>query len=290
MQPRNTGPFAYSPITRRAPLRWPNGARLALWVIPNIEFFHLDRPVPFGTGAVPDVLNWSLRDYGARVAIFRLMDVLERHRIRATVALNSEVCDHYPAIIEEGRARRWEFMSHGETNSRYVDAMDHQAERDYIGRSFERIARATGSRPRGWLSPGVRMTWNTLDILAQLGCDYFCDYVNDDQPYFLETPTRKLVSIPYSSEINDLPAFLRYNRTAEEFGAMIRRQFEVLYAEGAASPRVMAIALHPFIIGVPHRIGALDAALGDIVRREGVWLATGSEIVASYLTQRSGSG
>ncbi|MBM3504450.1 MAG: polysaccharide deacetylase [Alphaproteobacteria bacterium] len=282
MKPQRTGPFPYSPMIRRPVLRWPDGARLALWVVPNVEFFHLDQPVPFGAGGVPDVLGWSLRDYGARVAVFRLMDVLERHRIRATVALNSEVCDAYPAIVEEGLQRGWEFMAHGQTNSIYVDGMDQETERRYIASALDRIAAATKRRPRGWLSPGVRITWNTLDILAELGCDYFCDYVNDDQPYRMTASGRAVMSIPYSSEINDLPAFLRYNRTAEEFAAMIRRQFDVLYAEGATSGRVMAIALHPFVIGVPHRIGALDAALGYICRHPGVWRATGSEIVDAY--------
>ena len=283
MKPQRSGPFPYIPVTERKKLTWPGGAQVALWVVPNIEFFPLDEPVPFSIGTVPDVLGWSVRDYGARVGIFRLMDVLSKHGIRGTVALNSEVCDAYPQIIDEALKRDWEFMGHGESNARYVDAMVPEAERAAILGTFDRIERASGTRPKGWLSPGVRMTWHTLDILAEAGCQYFCDFVNDDVPYLMDVDGARMVSIPYSSEINDLPAFLRNNRTAEEFGTMIRRQFDVLYREGADSGRVMAICLHPFLIGVPHRIGALIEALDYICGHDKVWLATGSEIVEHYL-------
>ena len=127
------------------------------------------------------------------------------------------------------------------------------------------------------------MSWNTLDILAEAGCDYFCDFVNDDQPYLMDIGGKQMVSIPYSSEINDLPAFLRNGRSAEQFETQIRRQFDVLYREGAQSGRVMAISVHPFLIGVPHRIGALDSALEYICGHDAVWRTTGSEIVDHYL-------
>ncbi len=154
--------------------------------------------------------------------------------------------------------------------------------RRVIFSTFDRIEKYTGTRLRGWLSPGVRMTWHTLDFFAEAGCDYFCDFINDDQPYLMDAGGKGMVSIPYSSEINDLSAFLQYNRTAEEFETMIRRQFDVLYREGEESGRVMAICLHPFLIGVPHRIDALDSALEYICGHEGLWRATGSEIVDHY--------
>lgn len=283
MEPSRYGPFAYTPITRRPKIKWPNGARLALWVAPNIEFFPLNEAIPMSYGGVPDVLGWSVRDYGARVGVFRVMDVLSRHGIRGTVCLNSEVCDEYPQIVEDAMKLDWEFMGHGESNARYVDSMPPEEERRAIFSTFDRIEGFTGKRPRGWLSPGVRMTWNTLDFLVEAGCEYFCDFVNDDQPYLMDIGGKQMVSIPYSSEINDLPAFLRENRTAEEFETKIKRQFDVLYREGAESGRVMAISLHPFLIGVPHRIGALDSALEYICSHDDVWLATGSEIMDHYL-------
>ncbi len=182
MEPTRYGPFPYTPIIDRPKITWPNGAQLALWVTPNIEFFPLNEPVPMSIGAMPDVLGWSVRDYGGRVGVFRIMEVLSRHGIRATVCLNSEVCEAYPKIMEEAMKLDWEFMGHGESNSRYVDSMSPEDERKAILASFDTIESFTGTRPRGWLSPGVRMTWHTLDYLVEAGCDYFCDFVNDDQP------------------------------------------------------------------------------------------------------------
>ena len=289
MEPSRSGPFPYVPINRRKKLVWPGGARLALWVIPNIEIFPLDEPVPGGTGMAPDIINWAPRDYGARVGVFRIMEVLERHGVRGTVALNSEVCDDHPEIVEDARALGWEFMGHNESNSRYLHHMEPEAERDTVKRVFDRIEAATGSRPRGWLSSGLQESWHTLDYLIDNGADYVADWINDDQPYRMDVDGRQICSIPYSGEINDLPAMIRMGRTAEEFETMIKRQFDVLYREGAESGRVMAICLHPFVIGMPHRIGALEGGLDYICAHEGVWRATGSEIVDHYLSTDPGS-
>ena len=283
MEPRRYGPFRYTSVLKRPPVAWPGGARVALWIAPNIEFFPLNEPVPFGIGINPDVLAWSQRDYGGRVGTFRVMKVLARHGIRATVALNADVCDAYPDIIEEAQKLDWEFMGHGETNSHMVDQLDAAERRRANLATFDRIEAATGKRPRGWLSPGVRMTWDTPDLLLEAGCEYYCDFVNDDQPYLMDIGGKRLVNVPYSSEMNDLPAFLRANRTAEEFATMIKRQFDVLYREGAESGRVMCIALHPFLIGVPHRIDALDDALAYICGHDRVWKTTASEIMDAYL-------
>ena len=153
MKPARYGPFPYSPITRRPPLKWPNGAHVALWVIPNIEFFALDEKVPAGSGGtgapVPDVPTWSSRDYGNRVGVFRLMEVLERHGIRATVALNSELCAEHPEIIEEGNKLRWEWMGHGTTNSILLPTLSEAQERPLIKEVVATIAKGTGKAPRG---------------------------------------------------------------------------------------------------------------------------------------------
>ncbi|HZV49001.1 MAG TPA: polysaccharide deacetylase family protein [Candidatus Dormibacteraeota bacterium] len=269
------GPFPYSPIVRRPRLRWPGGARLAVWVIPNVEFFPLER--------LPDVMQWSVRDYGNRVGVFRLMQVLDRYRVRATVALNSDVCIHHPEIVEEGRARGWEFMGHNRTNAQRLTELESEEERRLIAEVMATIERATGERPRGWLSSGLQETPATLGHLVDAGCRYVCDWTNDDQPYAMTLDDgRSILSIPYTVELNDKPAFERHHRSALEFQEMICRQFDVLYREGEDSGRVMAIALHPYLIGVPHRIGALDAALEYVCRHDGVWLATGTEIADHF--------
>ena len=286
MEPRRYGPFAYTPINRRPKIAWPDGNHLALWVIPNIETFPLNEPVPGGTGVTPDVINWAPRDYGARVGVFRIMETLEKHGIRGTVALNSEVCDDYPPIIEDAVALNWEFMGHNQSNSRYLNTMDDGPGREVVTATLDRIEAATGARPKGWLSSGLQENWTTLDALIDGGIKYIADWINDDQPYVMKLDNGEICSIPYSGEINDLPQCLRMGRTAEEFGDMIRRQFDTLYRESVeqGSGRVMAICLHPFIIGMAHRIGALDDALSYIDGHDGVWKATGSEIIEHYLT------
>jgi allantoinase len=289
MKPAPYGPFPYSPIIKRPRLEWPNGARVALWVIPNIEFFSLEDRIPGAGGSDgPDIPNWSLRDYGNRIGVFRLMKVLDRHGIRATVALNSNLCAVHPEIMQEGDKRGWEWMGHNETNSVRLNEVPSEEEERIIKSTFATIEQATGTRPSGWLGTGLQETWHTLDHLADQGCEYVCDWVNDDQPYTMTLEGgRRIVSMPYSYEINDKPAFEKKMVSADGFGDMIRRQFDVLYQEGAESGRVMAICLHPYIIGQPHRIGALDAALEYICGHKDVWLATGREITRHFVAQEA---
>lgn len=283
------GRFDYSPLIDRKPLKLPNGARVALWVIPNVEHFHFDKPsTSLGAATiscVPDVLNYGWRDYGARVGIWRLMEVLARNNVRASVTLNSDVCDHYPRIIEEGLKLDWDWLGHGPNNSTLLNRQPIEEERQIIRSVLSRIAEATGRRPKGWLGPALTESFNTLDILAEEGVEFVADWCNDDQPYRMKTKSGAMYSIPYSLEINDIPAFLDYKMTGDEFYRMILDQFECLYEEGAQSGRVMSICLHPFIMGHPHRIKYLDRALAKITAQDGVWVATGTEIIDWYKSQ-----
>lgn len=285
MQPGRSGPFPYSPIIHRPKLEWPNGKRLAFWVIPNIETFALNEKMPDGPN-IPNVFSWAKREYGNRVGVFRIMKVLERYGIRATVALNSEVCDAAPAVIEEGQRLGWEWMGHGESNTRRLsETKSIEEERALIKRTLDRIETATGKRPKGWLGPGLQESWNTVDLLSEAGIDYIGDWTIDDQPYVLETSPKTLVSIPYGHDMGDKTAeHLAY--PPEVFTKMMTDTFDVLYREGADSGRVMPLSLHPYITGVPHRIDSLDRGLEYICRHEDVWFATGSEIVAHYKSAR----
>ena len=291
MKPSRYGPFPYSPITARPRYALPGGARIAVWVIPNIEFFGLDDPMPGNQNEriprqhakIPMVRNWAQREYGNRVGIWRVMDVLDNYGVRGTVALNSDICEFQPQIIEATMKRSWELMGHNQTNAIRLNEMPAEQEVQSIAETLERIERATGKRPTGWLSSGLSETWNTLDYLVDAGVQYIADWTCDDQPFLMDIGGRRLVSIPYSFELNDAP-MIYYNKVStDEFEQMIKRQFDVLYREGAESGRVMAICLHPFIIGVPHRIGALDNALKYISSHPHVWFATGQEIVDHYL-------
>lgn len=307
MTPNRTGPFRYIPIHKRPKLAWPNGARVALWVNPNVEFFGLDDVMPGNVNErvareharIPNVRNWSLRDYGNRVGVWRLMEVLTRYGIRASAALNSEVCIRHPEVIEEMMRLNWELIGHGQTNALRLTEMAPEGERAAIMDTLDTIERVSGQRPVGWLGPGLAETWNTLDYLAEGGIRYVCDWVNDEQPYTMQTGKPSagtmqagtppavaglapMVALPYSVQTNDVPAYFDMKVSVPEFEAMLKRQFDVLYRDSEHSGRVMAIAIHPFVTGQPHRVVALERALDYICGHGGVWLATGREIVQHY--------
>ena len=265
--------FPYRAIVDHPPFAWPGGARVAVWVIPNIEHFHIE----LGPGA-PDIRNHSRRDYGNRVGIWRIMDVLGRHGVRGTVALNGEVGRFYPRIMEECVRLRWELMGHGLTNSVLLTGMSEAQEAAVISETREVIT-GYGQAMRGWLGPGLTETWNTLDLLRKHAVEYICDWVNDDLPYRMNNG---LYSIPYSIELNDMPLFNVPSISINDFHRRICDAFDVLYEEAQPTPRVMAIALHPFLIGSPHRIRYLDRALEHIAKHDKVWFATGSEIIDAY--------
>ncbi len=270
--------FPYSAIVDRRRVDWPNGAHVALWVVPNVEHFHIE----IGAEA-PDVRNYSRRDYGNRVGVWRLMETLEKHGIRGTVALNGEIAEHYPRIMQGMKDLNWELMGHGLTNSSRLTGLEPDAERKVIAGTKAAIEGA-GLKMRGWLGPGLTETWATLDLLKEAGVDYVADWVNDDLPYRMNNG---LISIPYSIEINDMPLFNEPSVTAEHFHDRICDTFDVLYQEGTRLPRVMCIALHPFLIGAPHRIRWLDRALAHICSHDRVWRATGAEIIDAWKKMES---
>jgi len=272
--------YDYSPIIKREKLKWPNGARVALWVCPNIEYFYIDKPLRggFGTSHLPDVTGYALRDYGSRIGIFRLMEVLDKRGIRASVLLNADVCKRQPEIIEEGNKRKWEWLGHGLTNNLALNDYPPEDEQRIIREVTETITLSTGKKPKGWLGPGLIETFNTPDLLAAEGYEYVCDWGCDDQPIPMRVKGGRMISVPYEQGINDINIFLRRNHTPEEYLRMVCDQFDTLYEEGATSGRVMGIPLHPFIIGFPFRIRYLDKALEHICSHKAVWRATGWEI------------
>ncbi|OLN21801.1 polysaccharide deacetylase [Domibacillus antri] len=285
----NHNRFDFSPIVTRKPVKLPDGARVALWVIPNLEHFHFDQPstsIYGGTaGLKPDILNYSWRDYGVRVGVWRMIEIMKKYNIRGTAALNSEVCAGYPEIIEAGQELGWEWMGHGSTNSRLITNMDEAEEHRLIKDVLDTIQASTGTRPKGWLSPALTETVHTPDLLREEGIEYLADWVNDDQPYAMKVRNGdSLYSIPYSIEINDITSFLSFGHTPEQFYQMIIDQFDVLYAEGETNARVMSICLHPFLIGHPFRSKYLEKAFSYITAHEGVWLATGNEIITHFKT------
>jgi allantoinase len=276
----------YSPIIDREPLFLPDGARLAVWVIINVEDWDFNAPMartiipyPQGKGVIPDVANYSWFDYGTRVGFWRLKEVLDRRGIRATLSLNATVCEAYPRIVEESQKSGWEFLAHSFTQR--VMSLE-EDERDVVRRTMALIEKTTGQIPRGWMGPGLSETFDTPDILAEEGIEYVADWVNDDQPYPLKVKSGTLISIPYTLEINDITIHVIQQHRSPELFERARDQFDTLYREGANTARVMAIAVHPYVSGAPHRIKYFDQIFDYIQGHEGVLFMTGSELLDWY--------
>jgi len=231
------------------------------------------------------VRNWALRDYGNRVGIFRFLELLPRHGIRGTVALNSDICDYHPQIIEAAVKAGWEFIGHCQTNAMRTNELEGDQERNMVRATLERIGKATGKKPVGWLGAGLAETWNTLEYLVDEGVRYVADWTCDDLPFRMDVSGRSIMSIPYSLQVNDATQFYNQKSNHEDFEKIIKAQFDCLYRESERTPRVMAIALHPFISGAPFWYDALDRALAYVSTKPGVWLATGSQIVDHYVSQ-----
>jgi peptidoglycan/xylan/chitin deacetylase (PgdA/CDA1 family) len=276
--------FDYSPITERPPIHWPGGAKVAVYVGLNVEHFLVGRPStsiwPGTADLVPDALNHGWRDYGPRVGIWRTIESMDRHGVRPSVLLNSAVAEHNPQIIKAGLDRDWAWLAHGKTNSILQAGMTRDEERRFLGEVVGTIADATGRRPQGWMGPGLTETFNTPALLAELGLSYVLDWTNDDQPYRLKVPG--MISVPYSVELNDLLLFGK-GFTGPEFLQAVKDQYEQLRADSGTSGRVMALALHPFVIGQPYRHKYLDQALEFLAAQPDAWLTTSDDIAAHYL-------
>jgi peptidoglycan/xylan/chitin deacetylase (PgdA/CDA1 family) len=279
--------YDYSPIIERPRLELPNGARLAFWVGLNVEHYLVDKPATSifsGTAMLqPDPLNYGWRDYGPRVGIWRMMDVLDKYRMRASVLLNADVCQSYPQIISEGNKRGWVWLAHGKNNSIFEAGMSLEEERAYLTEVVRSIEQGTGKRPKGWLGPALTETFNTPEILAELGLTYLLDWCNDDQPYPLKVKAGRMISVPYSIEMNDITLFVSKSLSGPDFAQQVMDQFDVLYDEGARSGRVMCLALHPFVVNQPFRHKYLDKVLEYIAGHDQVWLTTSDEIADWYL-------
>jgi peptidoglycan/xylan/chitin deacetylase (PgdA/CDA1 family) len=279
--------FDYSAWPDRPTGRWPNGARTALWIAPNIEHYeylpeHIRVRNPWPRMPHPDVLGYGLRDYGNRVGVWRMMELFDKLRVRCTVSLSMSVLDLYPRIADAMLERRWELMSHGLYNTRYHWGLSESEEREAIEACQAIHRRVVGSGLKGWFSPAGSNTLATPDLVAEAGIQYLCDLFHDDQPTPLKVRGgQALWSLPYSIEVNDFVAWRR-GQEAAAFAQMIRDHFDTLYAEGETRCNVMNIALHPFIMGQPHRIGHLADALEYVLSHDDVWCATGSEIVDAF--------
>jgi peptidoglycan/xylan/chitin deacetylase (PgdA/CDA1 family) len=286
-QQAEPGRYWFNPWRDRPKITWPGGKRLAFWVAPNVEFYELNPPRGPARASwfrpEPDVLHYGIRDYGNRVGFWRMAGMFDELGVTASISLNVAVLDHFPEIGRAMADRGWELFSHGVYNTRYHYGMSADQERALIRDVAATIHRVSGQRLSGWLSPALTNTPDTLDILAEEGVEYTLDLFHDDQPQPVRVRNGRLVSLPYSLQVNDWTGLHTGAASPRQYARMIREQFLRLYAEGAASGTVMALPLHPWMIGYPHRADPLAEVIAFILGHEGVWHATGREITAHYL-------
>ncbi len=283
--------IAYSASVDRAPLKLPGDARVAVWIIVNVEEWAIERamprmvlPQPMGQPLLPDVPNWAWHEYGMRVGYWRILAALQRAGIKATLAINGHVCESYPRVAEAAQSADWEFMGHGFVQGP-MHKLDNQEEA--IRQTVAAIQKFTGAAPRGWESPGLTETHETLDLLKQAGIEYVADWVLDDQPVEIETAHGPMLSVPYTVELNDIAISLIQNHPSEMLLQRGKDQFDRLRAEGEDNARVMAISVHPYITGVPHRIRYFEELLGYIQEQGGAHFMTGEQIADWFVEQRA---
>ena len=288
LPPRDRLP--YSAIIDRPRLPLPDGGRIAVWTIVNVEEWSIDHPMPRvvlspprGEPLVPDLPNWAWHEYGMRVGFWRIMEAIKATGNRATLAINGAVCKTYPRIVEAAREANWEFMGHG-----FLQGPMHKVDdqRQAIRDTIEAIRSATGKAPRGWESPGLTETFETPDLLAEEGIEYVADWVLDDEPVELKTTAGPLISVPYTVELNDIPIMALQQHRSDYLLQRGIDHFDRLYAEGAEHTRVMAISVHPFLTGAPHRIRYLEELYAYISSKPDVCMMTGEEVLDWYLSVR----
>ena len=283
MNKKNNG-YEYRPIIK-SKFELPEGYRIAVWVVINMEYFEYGIPYPADSDKhVPNVMTHSWREYGSRVGIWRLLKIMDDHEIKPVVALNSAICDHMPEVIDAFVERDLEIIGHGITNSQRLGGLSVEEEQSVIKGCKDRIKAATGDSPRGWLGPGLSENFSTIDTLIKQKFDYVCDWCNDDLQYLFNTNKGKIVSIPYSGEINDVSLFTKKNLTGKQFQETIMDQFEVLYEE---RNRLMPIAIHPHITGQAFRAKYFEEIISRIKGMEEVWWPGCGEMCDYYKNTES---
>jgi peptidoglycan/xylan/chitin deacetylase (PgdA/CDA1 family) len=291
--------YDFVPIAHRKPLIWPNGKRLAVILTTNLEYWDQvrDSPKPYYPGGpgivggelpgnVYDNPNWTWREYGQRVGVWRMFDVFDAEGVPSSCTMNAKMALERAPVIDAALERGWEILPHNYVQSDLLTdfAHDEAAERDVIRRTLDIYAKACGRPAKGWLSSSLRSTLNTVDLLAEEGLIFTTDLLNDDQPYLIRTRSGKpMVSVSYTSEVNDFTVFLRQGQTAEGALSVFKEQFDWLYGESATSGRFMNIGLHPHVIGQPFRIRALRDFIRYAKGFDDVWFATREEIAEWYL-------
>ncbi|MBN9051003.1 MAG: polysaccharide deacetylase family protein [Rhizobiales bacterium] len=291
---KHHGRYHYSAITRRPHFAWPGNKQLAVYIGLNLEHFAFGE----GLGAElapggphPDVLNFSWRDYGNRVGVWRLIDLFDELSLPVSVLVNSSIYHYCPEVMDAFRERGCEIVGHGRTNSERQGQLSEAEERDLIKESTDTIIQAEGKRPTGWLGPWISQSPLTPDLLAEAGYEYLLDWCMDDQPIWFATRNgKRILSVPYPQELNDIPSIAGRKDSADQFADMIIDNFEEMLLQSRKQSLVMGIALHPYLVGQPYRMRHLRRALQAIVaRRDDIWITTAGEIARHVRTLPEGT-
>ena len=285
------GLYDFARYRDRGPLAWLGGRQVAVWVSPNLEYYEIDPPPnPYRkswTRPHPDVVGYAYRDHANRVGHWRMADAMTRHGFPGSVSLSVALCRHHPEVVADANARGWEFFSHGIYNTRYSYGMDERQERAIIEDSIRTVRNVTGQTVRGWLAPALTHTPRTLDLLAEYGLSYTCDLYHDDQPQRVDTASGRLISMPYSLEVNDHYGFFVYNMSPRDYARTLIRQYERLADKGErGGGTVMCIPLHSYLIGQPHRIAAFEGVLRHIAADGRAWITTAGAIADAWWDQQ----
>ena len=282
--------YDWSMLVDRPPVEWPDGCRLALWVNVGLQYFPLNQegkpfPPPGGlTTTYPDLRHYTLREYGNRVGIFRFLDAFDRYNIRATFAVNARLAERYPYLINRLTERGDELICHGwHMDTPHYGGMDSTSEAEIIRKSLGVLRSATGQPIEGWISPGRSQSENTPDILFDNGVKYIGDWVNDELPYRFRARGGELIAMPLPTELEDRFVLMHNLHSEAEYADQIKDAFDYLYAESESQGgRMLALAIHPWMLGQPHRIGKLEEILSHITSHEGVWSAPAGDIARAW--------
>lgn len=286
--------YSYSPIVQRPDFSWPEGKRLAFYVALNVEHFIFGGSghFPVAAGHAPDHKNYAWREYGVRVGIWRILDLLDELKLPAAHLVNSECFDRYPQIFDRIRGRGDEIVGHGRTNSERQGILLEDDERQLVLEATNALARAQGKPPQGWMGPWISESNVTVDILKEAGYSYCMDWPCDDQPVWLSTRSGPILSVPYPIELNDAPSQLNRQDSPALFAEMVIDQFEEMLEQSRANPLVMGVSLHTFIMGQPFRMRHLRRALQHIARHAEagrVWFTTPGEIARHAMALPEGT-
>ena len=283
--------FPFRILPRMAPVTWPGKKGVALWVAVHMGHFPMDMPdKPFkATGGMerpyPSYWDYTQRDYGNRIGIYRLMKALDQRGLRATALMNAALATRYPALMKEIAASKWEVAAAGVDMGRlHHGGLPEAEERALVKQAVATLRGVFGKSVRGWHSPAHSQSMRTLDLVAEAGLDYVTDWINDDMPYGVTTSGGPLTAMPLDWDMSDQRLLFQQHMATEDFTDQVKRAFATLAAEAAAtgSGRILTLTITPWLMGQPHRIGALGELLDHLLAQPGVWLATGAEIVDAW--------